>query len=529
MLKKKELLFQLIKSLTKEEKRNFKLYVSKYNGSKENNYIMLFNAIDKQESYDEDAIKKQYKDRLFIKQLTVTKHYLQKQIVKSLQNLHPDESVSSSVLTMHHQVVILFKKGHYEICRELVKKGIEVCSANDLYLEWIGFLKWELKLINITNIEEYKKSLNSYLGKTSQLLAWYEITTQGNHLTNQLQLYSLDTPTFGSHSLQYENLIKKIEILISTTDITTLPLHIRFNLLFPLAQSYLYISEYHKAFKIYLCLYEELKDTYHTKSLHDQYISSLLGLIYTGGAIGRSDMVLSAAEKLNMVPEVNLHIAFRKKESLTFYPLINCAIIGDYYNGQTAIANMVSFLEGTIEKLNSVQYIYAYYYIAYIYMGSGNHAQALKYLRKIDVIQNKELLPNLRLAVKIMEVVIFFDQLKYDLVESRIKSLQRYLQKEENVKPYLKKFVVYFQKFVAQDPDSIMIQDLYKRFLNELMELESKEQIVLLIHFDMISWLQSKIEGYTFGEKLKLNSQRLFNDNQFEEVSSAPETISVPV
>ncbi|MBE0663038.1 MAG: hypothetical protein IH597_11290 [Bacteroidales bacterium] len=515
MLKKKEVLFQLIKSLTKEEKRHFKLYVNKYTGSRENNYITLFNAIDKQESYDEDAIKKQFKDRLFIKQLTVTKHYLQKQIIKSLQNLHFDDTVNLSMLTLHHQVAILFKKGHFEICRELVKKGIEVCTANDLYLEWIGFLKWELNLINIINIEEYKKSLNRYLEKTSQLLTWYEITTQGNHLTNQLQIYSLDTPTFGSNSTHYNNLIKKIEILISTTDITALPLKIRFNLLFPLAQSYLYTSDYHNAYKIYLRLYGELINEYRTKNLHDQFISSLLGLIYTGGAIGRSDMVLIAVEKLKMVPEINPHIAFRKKESLVFYPLINCAISGDFYNGLTAIEIMNTFLDNATKKVNSVQYIYAYYYSAYIFMGNDNRVQALKYLRKIDAFQNKELLPNLRLAIKIMEIVIFFDQLKYDLVESRIKSLQRYLQKDENVKPFLKKFVSYFQKLVVQDPDSIVIQDLYKRYLRELQDLELKEQIVLLIHFDLISWLQSKTEGCTFGEKLKVNSQRLFIESQF--------------
>lgn len=514
MLKKKELLFQLVKSLTKEEKRHFKLFVNKYSGSKENNYVMLFNAIDKQEIYDEDAIKNQFKDHLFVKQLTVTKHYLQKQIIKSLQNLHYDDTVDLSMLALHHQVSVLFKKGHYEICRELVKKGIEVCAANDLFLEWIGFLKWELNLINIINIDEYKKSLSRYLEKTSQLLAWYEITTQGNHLTNQLQIYSLDTPTFGSHSQQYQNFIKKIETLISVTDISTLPFKIKFNLLFPLAQSYLYISEYTQAFNIYLQLYEELKKEYHTKDLHDQFISSLLGLIYTGGAIAKSDIVFTAIEDLKMVPEINTHITFRKMESLAFYPLINCALNGDFYNGLTAIEIIESFLESTGEKLTRVQHIYAYYYSAYIFIGNGNNVQALKYLRKIDAYQNKELLPNLRLAVKIMEIVIFFEQQKFDLVESRIRSLQRHLQKEENVKPYLKKFVIYFQKMIVQDPDSNMIQDLYQRFLKELLDLPVKEQIVLFIHFDLISWLQSKTERYTFGEKLKVNSQRLFIEYQ---------------
>jgi hypothetical protein len=49
-------LHDLIKSLTKSEKRFFKLHSSLQSGDK--NYLRIFDAIDKQKVYDEDAIKK---------------------------------------------------------------------------------------------------------------------------------------------------------------------------------------------------------------------------------------------------------------------------------------------------------------------------------------------------------------------------------------------------------------------------------------------------------------------------------------
>ena len=56
-------LFQLIKSLDQSEKRYFKIFSTMHiKDSEENKYIMLFDAIDKQSEYDEDEIRKKFKN-----------------------------------------------------------------------------------------------------------------------------------------------------------------------------------------------------------------------------------------------------------------------------------------------------------------------------------------------------------------------------------------------------------------------------------------------------------------------------------
>ena len=49
-------LFDLIQSLTKSEKRFFKLHSSLQSGDK--NYLRLFDAIDRMKEYDETSLKK---------------------------------------------------------------------------------------------------------------------------------------------------------------------------------------------------------------------------------------------------------------------------------------------------------------------------------------------------------------------------------------------------------------------------------------------------------------------------------------
>ncbi|HQZ43738.1 MAG TPA: hypothetical protein PK735_12690, partial [Flavobacteriales bacterium] len=67
-------LFDLIRSLTKSEKRFFKLHSSLQSGDK--NYLRIFDSIDKQKAYDEEALKKQFAKETFIKHLPSEKNHL---------------------------------------------------------------------------------------------------------------------------------------------------------------------------------------------------------------------------------------------------------------------------------------------------------------------------------------------------------------------------------------------------------------------------------------------------------------------
>ena len=52
----KESLFQLIKSLSKSEKRQFKLYANRLQSNSDTKFIALFNMLAKMNDYDEQKI-----------------------------------------------------------------------------------------------------------------------------------------------------------------------------------------------------------------------------------------------------------------------------------------------------------------------------------------------------------------------------------------------------------------------------------------------------------------------------------------
>ena len=79
----KDNLFVLVKSLSKSEKRQFKLYVGRLGVNEDSKFLMLFNILEKLKVYDEVAILKN--GIVKKQQLSNLKAHLYKQILISLR------------------------------------------------------------------------------------------------------------------------------------------------------------------------------------------------------------------------------------------------------------------------------------------------------------------------------------------------------------------------------------------------------------------------------------------------------------
>src|SRR3989338_7551252 len=86
MNQKNDVLFDLVKSLTKSEKRFITLNAQFHKGDKI--YLKLLDAIYKQEEYNEKVLKVEFKNEPFAKQFGVAKNYLQTFILRQLRNYY---------------------------------------------------------------------------------------------------------------------------------------------------------------------------------------------------------------------------------------------------------------------------------------------------------------------------------------------------------------------------------------------------------------------------------------------------------
>ena len=85
--------FQLVKSLEKSEKRNFKLYVQRNAADPNLKIIQLFDAMDKMDEYDEATLLRKNQS-LAKPQLSNLKAHLYKSILSSLRLIKQEDNIT---------------------------------------------------------------------------------------------------------------------------------------------------------------------------------------------------------------------------------------------------------------------------------------------------------------------------------------------------------------------------------------------------------------------------------------------------
>ena len=179
--------FQLIHSLQKSEKRNFKLYVQRNSSSSDLKIVQLFDVIDKMKEYDEKelinktvSIKKE--------QLSNMKAHLYRQILASLRVLESNENIDIQLHEQLDYARILYNKGLYLQSLKILDRVKEnAVTHNQLsFLVEVLFLEKKIETLHITrSMQDRADELTDQSNQTNIQL---ERVTKLSNLA--LQLYS---------------------------------------------------------------------------------------------------------------------------------------------------------------------------------------------------------------------------------------------------------------------------------------------------------------------------------------------------
>src|SRR5690606_26233857 len=180
--------FTIVKSLTKAEKRNFRLYVQRLQSNEDTLYVRLFDILDRMEEYDEEQVLEKM-ERIPKVKFVNTKRHLYTQILKSLRLIF--ENIES--IRVREQIDfahILYSKGLYLQSFKLLDRAKQMLpeSGHDLLkLEIIEFQKF-IEERHITRSR--KKS-----GKVQALLL--ESENQESRVSNLVMLSNLKIKIHG--------------------------------------------------------------------------------------------------------------------------------------------------------------------------------------------------------------------------------------------------------------------------------------------------------------------------------------------
>ena len=158
-----DILFQLVRSLEKSEKRNFKLYIKRNSSKEDLKIIQLFDAIDKLNEYDDKILLKKLPS-ITKPQLANLKNHLYKQILASLRLLKTSENIDLQLNEQLDYARILYNKGLKLQSLKILERAKEIARANHKFsfLTLVISLEKKIETLHIT------RSMRNMVDKLSE-------------------------------------------------------------------------------------------------------------------------------------------------------------------------------------------------------------------------------------------------------------------------------------------------------------------------------------------------------------------------
>ena len=187
---------KLIESLSMNEKRYFKLFINRSIFGDENKYLLLFDIFNSNQVINENTLKKYIKNKGFSdKNISYDMNYLNKIILRSLNEFHFEKTISLKLQNHIKSVEILFYKGLYEECLKIIQKATKLSKKNENEVLMLELLNWEKKCMG------YSKGFYGAMSVNEKIDNYF------NHIKENREITDL-----YYHSYYLKNNVGKIQI-----------------------------------------------------------------------------------------------------------------------------------------------------------------------------------------------------------------------------------------------------------------------------------------------------------------------------
>lgn len=490
-------LFVLIKSLSKSEKRYFKIFTKGHGNTEEFTYLKLFDLMDKQKTYDENELISELK-KIKPEHFSAAKNFLYNLILKSLHLFHSDKSINSRILELLHHAEILHKKGLDTLVQKTIDKAKKIAKQYE---------KHNI-LLELTNMEGL---MTKYDGKQREQL--YE---QEKNTLHELLLFNAYNKSHNKATMLFESsgerprkseleTYRTILSDILSSDKTKLntmeakyQYHAAHSLFFQVKEDYLIDYFYRKDLVKLLESNPELL-TLPEWSLRYEVALNRLFQWYTLEQYEEKEQVF---EKLRKHLTKSGNENFNRRMLLHYPNLLFLHIESRrFQEGAGRIKEIETALSGRENTMPDSYKITLYYYIFYTYFGSGKTTEALNWLNKLLNETPLHIREDIHSVAKIANLLIHYDLKHYDLLEYLIKSTYRFLSSRNRLYKFETVWLMFLRKILMNAISAKEITTAFEELKNEITEvLHDPFERKVLEYFDFISWLRSKTENRPFSE-----------------------------
>jgi tetratricopeptide (TPR) repeat protein len=495
-------LFDLIRTLTKSEKRFFKLQSSLQSGDK--NYVRLFDLVEKMDEYDEDIVKKTFAGEKFIKHLPSEKNHLYKLILKSLRSYYSETSIASALKQDIKNIEILYNKGLFDECTKFIERAKKIAVRYEKFYYLFELISWEKTLLEESfengqfgDLDSLIQEEQSVLDKLQNLTAYHVLYSKINYVFRSGGYSRTEENTQIINEIVEHPLIKGKNTALSHRAAT----------ICYYTQGFCNIAKGETS--VALEKYRKVKDILDghpdlRTDLAKRYIrtlSQMVQCLLETRQFKEADGCIHEMEKLQELEGFDTPDAHaRIRTELILSNLKKYIFSGRFSEGVAAMTAEMESVKANEAQLHKEIVLRMYYYMAYLHFGAGQHSKALQWLNRVINDNENDLRQDLYGYARLFNIVVHYELGNSDLLEYMLKSTARYLQKRMRDFDVEKLILEQFKKLIrirtAADRKEQFID--FREKLNELAKHEDGN--ALLRYFDFNAWIASKLEQTPYEE-----------------------------
>ncbi len=504
--------------MTVPEKGYFIKFAKRHISDKDNNYLKLFDAINRQEeSYNELEIKREFRNEKFVKQFTAAKNYLYNMILKSLVSYNDDKSTDSQITNLRDQYIILFQKTLFDQSEQILLRAKKKALEEERFSKLSDLLRDQKNLdyrkINEPGFDKYVDSMLEQelevLDKQKNVAEYYALYLKMSSLFKRKGVARNNAEAEAFRRIVRHPLMKNDTFATSVRSK---------NLYYIINYLYFYgINDHKNAFRntiSRLRLIENNPDK--VAGGIKEYLYALSDAIAMSYNLKDFKLCINYLRKQREISDQHrmsgTSPSFTEMYFKSYNFELNIYITSGYFReGLTIVNEVTGWLKQYEGRINKSEELKVIYLIAYLYFGAGEKDKSLKWLNRI-LSDKSESRQDYKAFARILNMIIHYELGNYDNLDYEYQSAKRFFKKSDR----LYKIESLILKSICKLPGFAERKELtsYLDLLaHELMSVYKKEDFGNASeYFDIFSWIESLSGKLSFSEAVRAKSQIKLSD-----------------
>lgn len=492
----------LVNSLSRTEKRYFKLHSALQKGPKD--YLQLFRIIEKVDKAD--VLKRTFlKARPKASYETTVKH-LYKVLTDCLLRLRMEQDKSTSLVTGLLKVNILFEKSLYEEGFQQLGKIQAQAEEYEQHIVQLWAARLELYYLSNLNFHAITEvQLTQKQMKIQEILRYVRNNHQHTSLYELLRhrlVYKGNVRT-ADHKRELNDLVVSEIGLVSSPVIETVETQ-KIHLLFQ-AQYFITVNDYRSALKAFYELNDLLEEhQYLWIDSPIDYLSVIEGILQSLRAIRQYDELNYFIGKLEKLEKKSVYLQVMVRKVSYIYHVAGLLDRGEFKKALKLKDRYEAALFKKIQVLDPDKQAEVYLYTSLIYFSNGDMARAHHYLSKVLLDSSRYYNLPVYQTFRLIHLLVHYELGNDDFILHEIRSVKRKLTNMRSKTYQLEKIIF---RFIQLSPVPVATKDRLSLWLKFKQQFDTiltdKYEIQVLRIFDFAAWMESKLCRKDFAELLR--------------------------